>query len=193
MPVSHLARSTSTWKLVFTCDLTFPVGLALLLRSLHALPAVGRAFKPLKAAGRYARQIGTVDAGKLFERAALAHTLIEPYTPVLCHNDLFCENIIECDGLTLIDWEYAGPGDPFFDLAIVVQHHGLKAGPAGHLLWAYLQHEPRRADHERLAKQCRFYQALLDLWNLRVGATYVAPTFRSVCATKRRGRWWTGP
>ena len=145
--------------------------LALLLRSLHALPAVGRAFKPLKAAGRYARQIGTVDAGKLFERAALAHTLIEPYTPVLCHNDLFCENIIECDGLTLIDWEYAGPGDPFFDLAIVVQHHGLKAGPAGHLLWAYLQHEPRRADHERLAKQCRFYQALLDLWNLRVGAT----------------------
>jgi thiamine kinase len=145
--------------------------LALLLRRLHALPAVGRAFKPLKAAGRYARQIGTVDAAKLFEEAALAHTLIEPHTPVLCHNDLFCENIIEGDGLTLIDWEYAGLGDPYFDLAIVVQHHGLESGLAGHLLRAYLQGEPDREERVRLAKQCRFYLALLDLWNLRVGAT----------------------
>ena len=28
----------------------------------------------------------------------------------------------------LIDWEYAGIGDPFFDLAVVVQHHRVEIG-----------------------------------------------------------------
>lgn len=142
--------------------------LAQLLRRLHALPPAGGAFRPLQAAGRYARQIGGVEAGNLFGQAATAHTLIEPSAPAPCHNDLFCGNIIDGDELALIDWEYSGMGDPFFDLAVVVQHHRIGTGLATHFLQAYLQREPGPADQARLEKQCRFYQALLDLWNLRV-------------------------
>lgn len=38
--------------------------------------------------------------------------------PCLCHNDLARSNIIESNGsIFLIDWEYAGMGNPMFDLA----------------------------------------------------------------------------
>ena len=141
--------------------------LAQLLRRVHAVPPAGLKFRPLKAAGRYAKQIGTARAGDLFSKAATAYALIEPATPALCHNDLFCENIIEGEGLTLIDWEYAGIGDPFFDLAVVVQHHGLEGKLAQHFLDCYLQRSSADADFNRLERQCRFYHALLDLWNLR--------------------------
>lgn len=144
--------------------------LAALLRRVHALPPAGRDFKPLKAAGRYARQVGTAKAGELFGQAATAYALLEPASPALCHNDLFCANILSTDaGVALIDWEYAAVGDPFFDLAVVVQHHLVAAGLANHFLAAYLQREPSARERSRLDRQRRFYQALLDLWNLRLG------------------------
>ncbi len=37
----------------------------------------------------------------------------------LCHNDAFHSNFIHSDRLYLIDWEYAGMGDIFFDLASI--------------------------------------------------------------------------
>ena len=142
--------------------------LAELLRRVHALPPAGQKFKPLKAAGRYARQIGGADAGNLFLEAATAYALIEPGTPALCHNDLFCGNVIEGEELSLIDWEYAGIGDPFFDLAVVVRHHDLEDELARHFLGAYLGKKARKKDMARLEKQCRFYGSLLKLWNLRI-------------------------
>ena len=143
--------------------------LAVLLRELHALPPAGTKFKPLLAAGRYAKQLGTAEAGNLFGQIAGLYALIEPGPPAMCHNDLVCQNILEGEALTLIDWEYAGIGDPYFDLAIVVQHHGLSQDLASHFLAAYLQQKPKSAEMDRLEKQCRFYAALLRLWTLRVG------------------------
>jgi len=142
--------------------------LANLLRQIHALPPAGKKFKPLLAAGRYAKQLGTAEAGNLFGQVAAAYALIEPGPPALCHNDLVCQNVLESESLALIDWEYAGMGDPFFDLAIVVQHHELEASQAQQFLTAYLQQEPNKEDFERLAKQCHFYKALLNLWTMRV-------------------------
>jgi thiamine kinase-like enzyme len=36
---------------------------------------------------------------------------------VLCHNDSYYLNVLDDGQLWIIDWEYAGMGDPFFDLA----------------------------------------------------------------------------
>ena len=36
---------------------------------------------------------------------------------VLCHNDSYYLNVLDDGQLWVIDWEYAGMGDPFFDLA----------------------------------------------------------------------------
>jgi len=55
-----------------------------------------------------------------------------------CHNDLLNANFID-DGerLRIVDWEYAGMGDPFFDLANFSINHELDAEGRATLLLAY--------------------------------------------------------
>jgi thiamine kinase-like enzyme len=57
---------------------------------------------------------------------------------VPCHNDLLNANFLD-DGerLRIVDWEYAGMGDPFFDLANFSINHELDAGQSATLLEAY--------------------------------------------------------
>jgi len=147
--------------------------LAAVLRRLHALPPVGRSFDPLAAAQRYAAEVGTAEAGDLARRGA-AVLDSAPRTDAitgLCHNDLVAANIVRTPrGLLLIDWEYAGIGDPWFDLAVVVGHHGLGDDLAAHLLGAYLERMPGAAERAALQRQCDFYGLLLELWNLRLGS-----------------------
>lgn len=153
-------------------DLKSPLNLerlAALVRRLHALSPAGRRYDPLEAASRYAREIGTFEAGRCLVKAVEAFEDLDPERATLCHNDLVCTNIVEGDDLVLIDWEYAGVGDPFFDLAVVVQHHELPEQLALHFIEAFLKRKPSSDEWLRFEKQCRFYDALLELWTLRTG------------------------
>ena len=47
------------------------------------------------------------------------------YTPCPCHNDLLNGNFLTNSRLYILDWEYAGMGDVFFDLANFSDHHDL--------------------------------------------------------------------
>ena len=55
-----------------------------------------------------------------------------------CHNDLLNANFID-DGtrIRIVDWEYAGMGDPFFDLGNFSTNHELSADEDRELLAAY--------------------------------------------------------
>jgi len=52
-------------------------------------------------------------------------TAINPPADVACHNDLLSENfIVDADGkMWIIDWEYGGMTDPYFDLGDFVMEH----------------------------------------------------------------------
>lgn len=95
------------------------------LKRVHTLPPIAGTFSPYRDIEQRLAVARTRDValperldallGKLRaieeERAALA-------TPCLCHNDPFNNNFIASNGhVYLIDWEFAGMGDPFFDLA----------------------------------------------------------------------------
>jgi len=55
-----------------------------------------------------------------------------------CHNDLLNANfIVDGERLWLVDWEYAGMGDPFFDLANFAVNHDLSEQGESELLAAY--------------------------------------------------------
>jgi thiamine kinase-like enzyme len=114
-------------------------------------------------------------AAALADRAAELHAGLagDTATSALCHNDLVCENVVlaQGQGMLLIDWEYAGIGDPYFDLAVVVRHHELGEALAEYFHEAYLQREATERETGRLSRQCAFYACLLELWNLRVGET----------------------
>jgi thiamine kinase-like enzyme len=50
---------------------------------------------------------------------------LKPYKPCPCHNDLLNGNFLTNGQLYILDWEYAGMGDAFFDLANFSDHHNL--------------------------------------------------------------------
>jgi thiamine kinase-like enzyme len=73
---------------------------------------------------------------------------------VPCHNDLLNANFIRSpDGIRIVDWEYAGMGDRFFDLANFSVNHELDEQRQRVLLEAYFG-EVRDADvaHLRLMR-----------------------------------------
>jgi thiamine kinase-like enzyme len=138
------------------------------LRGLHDIPFAGSRFDPVAAAARYAEQLGSDQARAHLQRLRNIHASLERVEPVLCHNDLVCQNILEAGGPVLIDWEFAAPGDSLFDLAVVVQHHDLGSDLAGIFLQAYFGRPPTAGERARFSAQCALYRELLGLWNLRL-------------------------
>jgi thiamine kinase len=81
----------------------------------------------------------------------------------LCHNDVHHLNVVDDGRLWLIDWEYAGIGDPYFDLASVCSYHGFGEELRVALLRAYLGVVPTAA-LERLQQMCWLFDYIRDLW-----------------------------
>lgn len=73
----------------------------------------------------------------LQDAAALSRQM-SPFYPVMCHNDLLAANILD-DGsrLWLVDWEYAGVGNPLFDIASVSANGSLTDDIETYLLSNY--------------------------------------------------------
>jgi thiamine kinase-like enzyme len=114
------------------------------LRRLHDGPALPGRFDSFRVVEAYhdiaeARGVGVPDA---YERAKeLAEAIQRRRSGVTarpCHNDLLNANFID-DGarLWLVDWEYAGMGDPFFDLGNFAVNHELGAEEEQALLADY--------------------------------------------------------
>jgi thiamine kinase-like enzyme len=72
-----------------------------------------------------------------------------------CHNDLLNANFID-DGrrIRIVDWEYAGMGDVFFDLANFAINHELDGDGRETLLAAYFG--SARPEHQRALELMRF-------------------------------------
>jgi thiamine kinase-like enzyme len=113
------------------------------LRAIHAGPPLPATFSPFQRTRDYERTArergGTVpDSYPEVRAAADAIEAALDYDPVPCHNDLLTANFLD-DGrrLRILDWEYAGMGDRFFDLANFSNHHDLSVGEMEALLAAY--------------------------------------------------------
>ncbi len=116
------------------------------LRRIHDGPAIPGLFVPLRIVEAYrafALARGVViplaydqasAVGRRIEMALLSNPIeLRP-----CHNDLLNANFID-DGtrIRIIDWEYAGMGDPFFDLGNFSINHELTPAEDEILLAAY--------------------------------------------------------
>jgi len=89
-------------------------------------------------------------AGELAER--IAGTLpADEGRP--CHNDLLPGNLIADAGsgrVMIVDWEYAGMGDPWFDLGNLSVNNDFGEADDERLLAAYHDRAPARAERARL-------------------------------------------
>ena len=116
------------------------------LRRIHDGPPIPGLFVPLRIVEAYkalahARGVRVpaeyelaAAIGRRIELACLA----DPVELHPCHNDLLNANFIDAgERLVIVDWEYAGMGDPFFDLANFSINHELDADGRALLLASY--------------------------------------------------------
>jgi thiamine kinase-like enzyme len=116
---------------------------AVALRAIHAGPPLPATFSPFERTERYertARERGATIPAAYAEAHAAADAIAAVLhgQPVPCHNDLLNANFLD-DGerLRILDWEYAGMGNRFFDLANFAGHHDLGPDEEAALLAAY--------------------------------------------------------
>jgi thiamine kinase-like enzyme len=114
------------------------------IRRIHEgppFPATFNSFRVVEVYAQTAAEHG-VTVPDAYERAKETADLIEsargsrPACP--CHNDFLNANFISAGGaIRIVDWEYAGMGDRFFDLANFSINHELDDLGNDHLLEAY--------------------------------------------------------
>jgi thiamine kinase len=169
-----------------------PAGAALLgewLGKLHALPAPdgmpGIDF--VDSLGHYAAALGDdVAAMSLVEKArATGAGLGRETRTVLCHNDLHHLNIVgSATWIVVIDWEYAGLGDPIMDLAGFTAYHDLDAVALQALLRSYSRQHALPSP-ERLADARWLFEAVWWAW-LALRSTLEADEPPEAAGARRR-------
>jgi thiamine kinase-like enzyme len=121
------------------------------LRAVHGCEPIAATFSAFAVVTEFAEKT-RARGGEVppeFERARASAAQIEaalrrrPQQPVLCHNDLLAANFIGSpEGLRIVDWEYAGMGDRYFDLGNFAVNNELDDEQEGAFLAAYLGQPP---------------------------------------------------
>lgn len=137
------------------------------LRSLHALPPPAglRRVDFEEALLRYCAALpaACVPASLLSEARDCQARLGKPARLALCHHDLHHANILDTgEALKVVDWEYAGLGDPVMDLAGFAAYQQLDPDSSRVLLEAYSPSQVVCPD--RLAAARRFFEIVARAW-----------------------------
>jgi thiamine kinase-like enzyme len=114
------------------------------LRRLHEGPPIPGRFDSFRVVEAY-RETAAAHGVRVPDDYGWAHQLAEtierlrgPQALRPCHNDLLNANFIDADGrIRIVDWEYAGMGDVFFDLANFSINHEFGLEENRNLLEAY--------------------------------------------------------
>lgn len=127
------------------------------LRDIHSLSPVSFTFDPYSDIERWLDLMEANHAARPARLGALLtqvertqHIRSGAFEPVLCHNDPYHLNFLDDGELWVIDWEYAGMGDPLYDLAGVA--YTLDADSRDLLVASYLRSgdPPLRRDLDRV-------------------------------------------
>ena len=128
------------------------------LRRFHNSGSIAARFDPFRVVEAYCSTATAhgIAVPKAYDRAKPIADMIErlrpPHPTVFCHNDLLNANFIadENGRIWIVDWEYAGMGDRFFDLANFSVNHGLDEEDDALMLASY------GVEDERSLVQMRF-------------------------------------
>ena len=131
---------------------------ARVVSTIHAGPALPATFDAFRIVEAY-RRVSVERGVRIPEAYGPAHAHAErieaafaraPVPPRPCHNDLLADNFLKgTDGFWLVDYEYSGMGDPFFDLGNLSINNGLSEASQETLL-RLMFGEPTQAHRARL-------------------------------------------
>ena len=169
-----------------------------MLQRVHALPPIPGSFSPFRVVEDYRRLsdergvTGWPDdfAGLLARAQAIEAAFArEAAFPCPCHNDLLNENFLRdstqggAGRIFILDWEYAGMGDSYFDLANLAAQHRFGDEQDAQLLQAYFgETTPRRLARLKLMKcMSDFREAMWGM--LQLGISSLDFDFRGYAGT----------
>lgn len=140
------------------------------LARLHAippppLPPIDFGARAAAYLERLQAQESTALTARIARRLAKRRAMLSPATQLAaCHHDLHRRNFVDTgQSLVVLDWEYAGPGDPAADLASCIRYHDLEPGEVDALLAGYGQDS--RALRARLLTLGWIFDCLWFGWN----------------------------
>jgi thiamine kinase-like enzyme len=148
------------------------------LNEIHSMPSIPGVFSPFQVVRSYTKiaQQHNVTFPEKFDwlisqmnqaEAAMMNTsrIQRP-----CHNDLLNGNFLLADRMYLLDWEYAGMGDVFFDLANFSNNHGLSEHEDEFLLDCYFGRvtSQSRAHMNIMKVMSDFREAMWGLVQVRI-------------------------
>jgi thiamine kinase-like enzyme len=154
------------WSLTDVCSDEGIRVLGRRLRELHAVP-VPQGLRQIDVRDVLAHYLALPDPTAVpVPRSAILRQLdgllcgYQPLGISLCHNDPHHGNLVGFEPLRLIDWEYAGAGDPQFDLAAVISYHDYTPAQQQILLQAY----GTPVDPTDIGRLSRAFDCLQALW-----------------------------
>lgn len=166
-----------------------------ILQRIHGMPPIPGSFSPFQVVTEYRRLAGEHgvtgwpdDFDWLLARlhAVEAAFARDAAFPCPCHNDLLNENFLRENAtgrICVLDWEYAGMGDSYFDLASLAAQHRFGDEQDALLLQAYFgESTPRRLACLKLMKcMSDFREAMWGM--LQTGISALDFDFRGYAGT----------
>jgi len=155
-----------------------------LLHAIHQLPARHHRLDLAERILRYEKQLEhrgrECSAALLSCRSTVTGLLrdVSENSPatVLCHNDLLRANRVYSGGrLQALDWEYCAMGNPWYDIAVVVNGDALDDAQAQQLVTAYLGREPDTLERQALYRFSAIYRYLELIWYLALEEPVLSP------------------
>jgi thiamine kinase-like enzyme len=141
------------------------------VRAIHGCPRIRSSFPVFRIVEEY-RELAVergVAVPAAYNEALARAELIElalskaPMPPITCHNDLLNANLLrDGDHTWIVDYEYAGMGDPFFDLGNLAINNGLSPEAQELLLRLYFGEvrDAHRARHGLMRIMSDFREAM---------------------------------
>ncbi|MBT5312039.1 MAG: phosphotransferase family protein [Verrucomicrobia bacterium] len=132
---------------------------ARLLHRLHSAPEVPGTFDLPSVIDDYittAKRFNVTHPGQLGEALEFSAEIVNaigrcPRVSAPCHNDLIAANFLQGkDRLYLLDWEYAGMGDPYVDLGNCAVNFCMDEAGCRTLMESYLGREPSPSEMAQL-------------------------------------------
>lgn len=159
---------------------------ASLMRKLHALKqTIGVSFDPVKRYRQYASHVKYPMVCPL-RAESIIHNLEKLESDLtLCHNDWVPGNICftpEKD--YLIDYEYAGDNDPFFDVMSFITENDLTQEEKQEFLDAYFQREITAAESLKLHVYEDFHNLLWNTWALMMFESRNEDIYKTIAELK---------
>ena len=174
-PAQHLLVTRYAGETLTDADAVEPTNIrraAALLSRLHSLPApIGiQQVDLLAVVDGYLQTLDqhglprAAGSPEIRQRAReIAVSLQQDSIACLCHNDVHALNIIDDGALRLIDWEYAGLGERYFDLASICVYQRYDLQQRELLLRSY-DEAAQDASWSRLKLSCWLFDYIRELW-----------------------------